>query len=175
MPKPVDPAAMPTLPPSSPRGNDRLDPELLRGALELRALLAPSIARLAAERMGEDAHGRLLTLVARMEQAQGDLPELSRLAMDLWGALVAGTDNRALVVAFDSLAGVYGEMLDGLSEVLAVEHASVRDYVTLARAVIGREPERAAWAAALIVSRGTNAMQGAIGRVELVAREGVAR
>lgn len=150
------------------RSDGSIDTQIARGVLELRTQLAPIVATLCTQRADEATHRDLTAVVAKMEAARGDLPVLQRLALDFWATMVAGTKNLALQLAFNSLAKTYDGVLDQLTQVLAVEIGAVHEYATLAEAVIGGQPKRAAKKATDIVQRGADAIEAILVAVDAV-------
>jgi DNA-binding FadR family transcriptional regulator len=145
-----------------PRKDGTVDTHVARGVLELRAELAPIVARLCTQRATDETHAELSAVVSKMEAASGDLPALRRLALDFWAVMVDGTDNLALQLAFNSLANTCDGVLDQLTQVLATELGAVRDYAALSEAVMGGQAKKAATVAVRIVSRGADAIEEAL-------------
>ena len=150
------------------RADGTVDTAIARGVLELRTQLAPIVAKLCTERAKEDVHTRLTAIVREMQASRGDLPTLQRLALDFWAAMVDGTENVALELAFNSLASTYSGVLDQFTQILATEVGAVDDFEALVEAVIGQQPKRAASKATQIVSRGAQAIEGVLAALDTV-------
>jgi GntR family transcriptional regulator, transcriptional repressor for pyruvate dehydrogenase complex len=131
------------------------DLEVVRSLLEVRADVAPNVARRCAQRRDEAVLARLDQLVARMAAEQGQPASLQRTAHDLWDAMVDGTDNLVDRLLFNALAAVYLPTLDLLVEVMAEEVGDLDGYRELVAAIREQDAATAAAAAERIVGRGT--------------------
>lgn len=98
----------------------RLDREVIRSVIEMRACLAPDIARLAAERATPDVVGIATALAAQMDAASSDA-ERSVLNLDLWDALVDGADNVAYRLAYNTLRSCFAPVAEIVAPTLAEE------------------------------------------------------
>lgn len=150
------------------KNDGTIDTHVARGVLELRTELAPIVARICTRRAGERTHAELNAVIAKMEEARGDLPTLQRLALDFWAVVVDGTDNLALQLSFNSLASTYDGVLEQFTQVLATEIGAVHEYASLAESIIGGQPKKAASIATRIVSRGAAAIEEVLAAVEAV-------
>lgn len=129
-----------------------------RSIIEMRAALAPDIARLAAKRGGEACAESLRGVIASMADASGDTPTLQQLALEWWGALVDGSDNLAYRLAFNSLREGYVRFMHLLAPVLADEVGDIGAYRAITDAVAeGRQADAEAGARALL-AQGTESM-----------------
>ncbi len=134
----------------------RVDTDIARSILELRAAIGPEVARACAKRR---AAGRLDEIVAAMGRHEGDLPQLQELAMEFWGEVVEGSGGLAWQLAWSSLKKSYGLVHEHLRHVLRDELQAKPDYAGLARAIRRGDEEEAAARAAAIVARGTDAVR----------------
>lgn len=98
----------------------RLDREVVRAVIEMRACLAPDIARLAAERSTPDVVARVESLAAAMSVANSD-EQRSLLNLDLWDVLVDGADNIAYRLAYNTLRSCFAPVAGVLAPTLAAE------------------------------------------------------
>lgn len=134
--------------------------EVVRSVLEVRADVAPNVARRCALRRDEALLVRLDELLSRMAAEQGQPASLQRTAHELWDALVEGTDNLVDRLLFNALTAVYLPTLDLLVEVMAEEVGDLDGYRQLVAAIREQDAAAAAAAAERIVGRGTaHAMQ----------------
>jgi GntR family transcriptional regulator, transcriptional repressor for pyruvate dehydrogenase complex len=90
------------LPHLSNRGSDRIDPKVVRAALEMRASIGADAARLCARRASAEIRVALAAKVAEMRRSD-DLSALTDLDTEFWGLVVDGADNVAYRLAFNSL------------------------------------------------------------------------
>src|SRR5690606_15777066 len=116
------------------RGDSQIDLQVARGVIEMRAALAPDIARLCARRGGPDAALRLHGIVAAMAQAQEHLETLQQLSIAFWEELVRGSDNIAYELAFNTLKETYERIREALTQVMADELRDRRSYQSIADA-----------------------------------------
>jgi GntR family transcriptional regulator, transcriptional repressor for pyruvate dehydrogenase complex len=131
------------------------DLDLVRAILEVRAEVAPNIARRCAERRDQALVAELDALVEQLAGQREDLAGLQLTAHELWHRIVDGTDNMVDRLLFNALAAAYLPALDLLTEVMADEVRDLDGYRELVAAVADRAPDRAYAAAQRIVGRGT--------------------
>jgi GntR family transcriptional regulator, transcriptional repressor for pyruvate dehydrogenase complex len=131
------------------------DLDLVRAILEVRAEVAPNIARRCAERRDQALVAELDALVEQLAGQREDLAGLQLTAHELWHRIVDGTDNMVDRLLFNALAAAYLPALDLLTEVMADEVRDLDGYRELVAAVADRDPDRAHAAAQRIVGRGT--------------------
>jgi DNA-binding FadR family transcriptional regulator len=143
----------------------RIDPDVVRGVVEMRSALAPDVARLAAERRDKAVVARLDAVVARMEEAGEDLERLQDLVEEFWSELVDGSGNVAYRLAYNSLRATYDVSKRLLTGVLAAELGDVGRYREIAAAVTDRDPKRAGDLARELISRGEQSLKALLRRV----------
>jgi DNA-binding FadR family transcriptional regulator len=132
-----------------------VDLPVARSIMEMRAALAPDIARLCALRADEACAGALQQVVAKMDVAGEDLEQLQLLSLEFWDVLVRGSDNIAYELAFNGLRSTYDKIRGALVQVMADELRDVAGHRAIAQAV-GRGDELSAkHNAAGLVERGT--------------------
>jgi len=136
-----------------------------RSVIEMRAALAPDIARLAARRADADCVERLHELTAQLAEVDGVLAQ-QRVALDFWGALVDGSDNLAYRLAYNSLREGYLRFMHLLSPVLAGEVSDVPAYEAIARAVGRGDEDVAESLSRELLSRGTETMSALMESLE---------
>ena len=142
----------------SPDGH--VDTKVVRGIVELRAHLAPFVARMAAKRRSPQGGEKILEVAAQMQELADDTASLQRLALGFWAQMVECSGNVALGLAFNSLVRSYEGVMDQLQGVLSEEMRAVDDYRALAQAVLDQREEDAAQTAMHIVERGTAGVHG---------------
>ena len=73
------------------RSDGTIDLQVARSAMEMRAAMAPDIARLCARRRQPEHIHQVFELVAAMAARPDDLPALQTLALQFWDVLVDGS------------------------------------------------------------------------------------
>ena len=117
--------------------------ELLRELHQVRLLLEPEVAALAAERVDEARIARMRQLIESMQTAMDDPDVFLDLDVAFHGELVAAVDNRILSQLVDSI----GELLRASRRVTQLlPHALVigtEGHAAVLEAVIARDPDGA--------------------------------
>lgn len=131
--------------------------DVARSVMEMRAALAPDIARLCAQRIEEPDLTALQELVQGMEVAvEGDdLPKLQDLSLRFWDLLVRGSGNLAYELAFNSLREIYDQLREVLVQVMADEIRDVRRHRAIADAVGRGDDISSKLVAAELMEQGT--------------------
>lgn len=143
------------------RPDGTLDLAVIRSATEMRAALAPDIARLAALRRTETQAAQLVFLADSLDDLQ-DLDALLLRTLDWWTALVHASDNLGYRLAYNTLRSTYTEGREPLRDVIAEELQARELYQHVARAVRGQDPAAAHSHCAELVTIGTHAIYGAL-------------
>ncbi len=138
-----------------------LDPSVARSIVEVRAMLGPGAAQLAAERGGAGLAEELDALADRIADDDDPIGR-QRAALAWWDRLIDATDNVSLRLLFNALRGAYEPALPALAHVLAAEVAQVDGYRTIARAVGDGNGTRAAASARALLRPGTEAVLAAL-------------
>jgi GntR family transcriptional regulator, transcriptional repressor for pyruvate dehydrogenase complex len=149
------------------------DRHVARSIMEMRAALAPDVARLCAERADERLCAMLRELVEDMRRAAAepeDLERLQLLSLEFWDLLVQGADNIAYHLAFNTLRHTYEQIRVALVIALADELRAVSLCAELVAAIDERDAELARRHAAAIVRRGS---EGILAALELLEQLGV--
>lgn len=146
---------------------DRLDTAVARSILEMRALLGPDAARLAAERAGADDLDRLDVAVAALADATDPVARQLQ-ALAFWDAIVDGAANITLRLLFNTLRRAYEPALPALAVVLAAEVSQLGRYREVAAAIRAGDGGRAEAAAADLLAAGTEAIAAALDAVDAV-------
>lgn len=137
-----------------------VDLDTARSLVEIRAALAPDIARLCATRREAHVVDDLRELVRRSEVASeaDDLDALQELALEFWDVLVRGSQNIAYQLAYNTLRTTYDKISVALVHVMADENRDVLRMRALTDAVARRDENGARKAAAALVEHGTSSV-----------------
>jgi len=146
--------------------NGTLDVRVVRGMIEMRALLGPDLARLAALRGGRDVVTRLAAITAEMERSASDIHALHRLVIDFWEVLVDGSDNVPYRLIFNSFRSFYARVEDALSHLLRDELTDLPAYRAITEAVTARQPAIARERAERLIQRGADRLLQALEMIE---------
>jgi DNA-binding FadR family transcriptional regulator len=153
----------------SPTGEPDLS--VARSIMEMRAALAPDIARLCALRASPELRRMLREIVEDMRAAAPSGPEgqqdavldrLQVLSLELWELLVTGADNIAYRLAFNTLRQTYEQIRGALVIALADELRAIDECALLVAAIDAGDGELARARAAAIVEHGTRGVLTAI-------------
>lgn len=143
-----------------------VDLRVARSVMEMRAALAPDIARLCAARRSDETLEELEHVIEQMQAAHDDPEALQVLSLQLWDALVRGSGNIAYELAFNTLRETYEDLRGALVQVLADEVRDVAGHRAIVQAVRRRDQSAAREAAAAVVERGTTRVMGLIAVLE---------
>jgi DNA-binding FadR family transcriptional regulator len=136
-----------------------LTAEVLRAGVEMRAALAPELARAAAIRGGDDVAEALRAEVARMEAAEelepeGQLAELQQASLAFWQIIVDGSGNLAYQLAFNTLRDAFLGMREAVAAAQRAELRDLKGYRAIARAIEEGDGDAAARAARAHIALG---------------------
>jgi GntR family transcriptional repressor for pyruvate dehydrogenase complex len=84
----------------------------LRQAIELRRILEPQLAKLAAERRTPADCETLRALIAQMDAARGDVPRWIEADLAFHNAIAVATHNRLLILQMSGLRDVFRGILE---------------------------------------------------------------
>lgn len=150
------------------------DFEVARAIMEMRAALAPDVARLCAERADPHLVDLLADVVADMRsvlnserETSDTLEDLQLLSLDFWDLLVTGSDNIAYRLAFNTLRQTYEQIREALIIPLADELRELEDYARVVAAIRVGDSRLARASAEAIVRRGT---EGVLAGIELLGQ-----
>jgi GntR family transcriptional repressor for pyruvate dehydrogenase complex len=143
-----------------------IDLRVARSVIEMRAALAPDIARLAALRRTRTQSRELALIVTSMAQSQDDLLTLQALALRFWDVLVVSSDNIAYQLAFNSLRHTYEGMREALVEVMADELRDLDACREIAGAVDRGDETRAADVARRLMAHGSRGVLQLLAAIE---------
>lgn len=123
-----------------------IDPAVAYGVLEMRAALAPDVARLCALRATPSVDRALGDALVQL-RADDDLAARLRASGTFWQVVVDGSGNLAYQLAFNSLRDAQAGIDTLVAEALASEWSDLDGFQTIADAIARRDPEGAAHAA----------------------------
>lgn len=144
----------------------RLDVEVARSITEMRALIGPDVARLAALRCRPEIIPALDSIVDAMENSAGDLERLARIDLEFWDLLTDAADNIAYRLAFNSLRQTYEPMADELTGVMAAELIDLDARRAIVNALRASDPTAAETAARALLARGSVAITEALAALD---------
>lgn len=147
-------AGLDLLPALLMRPDESVDPRVVRSIFEMRACIGPDVARCCAERAAPSLAVRLRSRAAAVETAP-TLAEKARFDLDFWDELVDGSENIAYRLTFNSLRRTYEPVIDVVARVLAAELEAPGLRSEIAAAIERRDANRAARAAARLLSLGS--------------------
>jgi GntR family transcriptional repressor for pyruvate dehydrogenase complex len=150
------------------RPDGLLDTKVARGVMEMRAALAPDVARLCAKRRSPELVARLEARVDAMARDASDLAALQLHALELWELLVEGSDNVAYALAFNSLRATYEQIREVMVQVVAEEVSDLPNHRALVAAIARGDEAGAAKRAMALVRPGT---EGVVALLELLDTE----
>ena len=130
----------------------RLVPKVARDVLEMRAALAPEIARRCAERRPDEIARRCVEHAEAMARTD-DLHALQDLALAFWDDVVAGAGNVAYELAFNTLRTTYDKFRRALAPAMAGELRDRAGHAALAHAITERDASAARRAAESVLAR----------------------
>lgn len=149
----------------------QIDVGVARSVMELRGLIAPDAARLAAERVPADLRAEVEPLLEAMEKAAGDLPKLQDLAAHLWEQLVHASDNVAYILLYNSMRQVYDQIRGELLGILQPELEDLEGYRAIVSAILEGDAPGARSAAHALIDKGTQATLMALELLERMETE----
>ena len=164
-------ASLDLLPHLLARPDGAPDPATARSIMEMRAVLGPDVARLAAQRITTGGIERLGAVLAEMEAAEDDLELLVPLDLRFWDVLIEASDNIAYRLAFNSLRQTYEPLQDVLRWVLADELRDLDAHRAIAGAVTSGDESAAGEAARRLLALGTTSMQRALATIAADRKE----
>jgi len=136
----------------------RLDVDVIRSVVEMRACLAPDIARLAAQRADADHAEHAREIATRMADAQFDDAKRGLMNLDFWDVLVDGANNIAYRFAFNSLRSCYEPYAEVLAAPLAHELHDNAGRARLITAIASHDAPAATKAATRLLAPSSDAL-----------------
>ena len=147
-----------------------LDVKVVRGMIEMRALMGPELARLTAVRGGPTVLARLEAITSEMARHPSDLHALHRLVIDFWEVLVDGSDNVPYRLIFNSFRAFYTRVEDALSHLLRDELTDLEAYRAITDAVAAHSPDLARDRASTLIQRGADRLLQALEMIEQMVK-----
>ncbi|MEM7152075.1 MAG: GntR family transcriptional regulator [Myxococcota bacterium] len=150
------------------RRDNTINLGVARSVMEMRAVLAPDIARLCAERATEADITALRELIESMHAAAevDDLAELQDLSLRFWDVMVRGSGNIAYELSFNTLRETYDRLREVLVQVMAEETRDVAGHRAIAEAVERGDGGAAKHMADALMEKGTRAVLGLVGALQ---------
>lgn len=145
-----------------------VDPAVSRSIMELRAVIGADAARRCATRSPAGTAAALHAIVDRMEALGGDLTQWGLLGWSYWDAVVAGADNVAYLLAYNTLREVAVALTraDRMAPALLEREWARTDlYRALARAIEAGDPEVAGRTAGELLGTGVAAVNEWLGNL----------
>ena len=130
------------------RSDGALDLKVARSMIELRALITPDIARLAALRCGPYVGPSLLACVDEMRDADGDVDALQALGNRFWRIAADACDNVAYRLLYNSIEDVHEHYREMIRPILAEHYRELSSWQAMADAIDKGDGEGARSAAA---------------------------
>lgn len=124
------------------RSSGRVDPKVVRAALEMRISIGADAARLCAQRAVAPLSDRLLQIADEMERTD-DIDALTDLDTEFWALVVEGADNIAYRLAFNSLIRCLRANQKPALTLIAGELLDYRGRRSVAEAIAARDEEAA--------------------------------
>lgn len=147
-----------------------LDVKVVRGMIEMRALMGPELARLAALRGGPATVAQLEAITAEMARSASDVHTLHRLVIDFWEALTDASDNVPYRLIFNSFRTFYTRVEDALSHLLRDELTDLEAYRAISDAIAARDAELARTRASTLIQRGADRLLQALAMIEQMVK-----
>lgn len=142
-----------------------IDKGVVRSVIEMRACLAPDIARFAAERGLAEHVARVQAAAATMDDPSTDPAVRSVVNLDMWDALVDAADNIAYRFAYNSLRSCFEPVAGLLATTLATELNDVPGRAALVDAVVNGDGAAAAHAAVALLAPSNAALTELVGEL----------
>jgi DNA-binding FadR family transcriptional regulator len=138
-----------------------VDPVVSRSIMELRAVIGADAARWCATRSPAGTADALHVIVDRMEALGGDYSQWGLLGYSYWDAIVAGADNVAYLLAYNTLREVAVALAQAdrmAPSLLEREWRQTGLYRELARAIGEGDPEASGRIAGELLAAGVAAV-----------------
>jgi GntR family transcriptional repressor for pyruvate dehydrogenase complex len=140
----------------------RVDLQVARSMIELRAAIAPDVVRLAANRQGADLAPSLSPLLAEMRSNVDDPVRAQELNAQFWRIVVKASDNIAYVLVFNTIEEVNERIKHLLKPLLSTYYQDVAGFEAMIEPILSGESEEARRATERHVSRIADALAGKV-------------
>lgn len=147
------------------RADGQVNLHAARSVVEMRSAIAPDAARWCALRRSDEVLARLESAMASIVDAP-DRDERQRLAIELWDAVVEGSDNIAYRLAYNTLRDTYEQLRQSLVVALAGELDAIDEMQAMVDAIREQDPEKASIAARSLIERGTSGLAQILAALE---------
>jgi GntR family transcriptional repressor for pyruvate dehydrogenase complex len=127
-------------------GSGRLDTAVVMAGVQMRAVIAPDVARLAAKAASPAAIAELEAICAEMKRSR-KIEVLQALSLKFWRALVRASGNVAYQLAFNSLVEGMARIAEQLARAQRAELRDTAGYLAITRALKARDARGAERAA----------------------------
>ena len=142
-----------------------VDPRLVRSITEMRSIMAPDAARLAAMRR-TDADAQRVLAAADAVNPEADLDALAEESMAFWMTVVRASQNLAYQLAFNSLRVTYVATAGPFRRLIADELRARAHYLEVAHAIVDGDPAQAESKAKALVRLGDAVILAALDAFE---------
>ena len=139
-----------------------MGPGIVRSVTELRSIIAPDAARIAAMRRTDDELAQLMSAAEAMQQTELPLDDLTVACMEFWKKLVLASGNLAYRLAFNSLLVTYVSDAGLLRQTIEQEIRAGGMYMAIAKAVEAGDGELARAKTEELMVIGSDAIYAAI-------------
>lgn len=134
-----------------------LVPNVARSIVEARAAVGPEVARLAAQRAGDDDLVAIRSILDHLA-AEPEPVGQQVAALEFWSAVIDAADSIAFRLMYNSLRAAYEPAVPALAGVLEPEVGNIEGYRALVDALAAHEPDRAEAAARALLEPATTAL-----------------
>jgi len=144
----------------------RLDLEVARSVVELRAAIAPDVVRLATQRHGAELGPALLPLLGEMRADSHDPIRAQELSAQFWRIVVRASENIAYVLVFNTVNEVNLRLKTLLTHLLSSHYQNVAGFKAMIEAIVSGKAEAARRAAERHVAGIAGALESRIHDVQ---------
>ena len=143
-----------------------VDPNLIRSVTELRNVISPDVARLAAGRASEQDIRNIRACADAMLNEDLNLDELTEGSLRFWRAIMIASGNVAYRLAFNSMIRSFMEDSAAFRPIIEQELRAGTLYVGIAKAIKSRNEKLASKKARALVAIGSEAILNIIDQIE---------
>ena len=143
-----------------------VDPKLIRSVTELRNVISPDVARLAAHRATDQDIRNIRACADAMLNESLNLDELTEGSLRFWRAIMIASGNVAYRLAFNSMIRSFMEDSAAFRPIIEQELRAGVLYVGIAKAIKARNEKLASKKAHALVAIGSQAILNIIAQIE---------